>query len=171
MLHIHARHGRHALRERRLHHRMPRDDVPLLIHQHRRHHAVLAQAGAQLADLTLAMHPRVCRGRDQRRGVEQLQFCCRFHSIHLVSSRYGDTVDHRFPAVGRKSHAEGGLRSYAPRPETFPGWGMYGKSTDFPPGFGRVRPAPRLSERPAGHRRFVLAFALLSAAVLRPWHE
>lgn len=48
---------------------------------------------------------------------------------------------------------------------------MYGKSTDFPPEFGRVRPASRLSERPAGHRRFVLAFALLSAAVLRPWHE
>lgn len=76
-----------------------------------------------------------------------------------------------FPPWGENPTRRGACGLTHPAPKLFQGGGMYGKSTDFPPGFGRVRPAPRLSERPAGHRRFVLAFALLSAAVLRPWHE
>lgn len=78
-------------------------------------------------------------------------------------------VDHGFLAVGKKSCAEGGLRSYAPYPETFLGWGEVREIHGFPAESARILPAPRLSERPAGQRLRRAAFARLSAMVLRPW--
>lgn len=78
-------------------------------------------------------------------------------------------VDRGFLAVGKKSYAEGGLRSSAPYPETFLGWGHTREIHGFPAGFARILPALRLSERPAGQRFRRAAFARLSAMVLRPW--
>ena len=80
-------------------------------------------------------------------------------------------IDHGFSSVGKKSYAEGGLRSSAPCPETFLGWGRFGKSTDFPPKSARILPALRLSERPARQRLRRATFARLSAMVLALWHE
>ena len=80
-------------------------------------------------------------------------------------------VDHGFPAVGKKSCAEGGLRSSAPYPETFSRWGHAREIHGFPAKAARILPALRLSERPAGQRLRRAAFARLSAMVLALWHE
>ena len=78
-------------------------------------------------------------------------------------------VDHGFLPVGKKSCAEGGLRSCDPRPGIFFGWGDAREIHGFPVQSAHIRRVPRLSERPADQRLRRRAFARLSAMVLALW--